>query len=557
MDVAGEILARAAPGEVLVSRTVADLVAGARIGFADRGIHALAAVGDSWQLLATRAGGALSEPAADGPATLFRREGDCWTVAFGGQVIRMHDAKGLGIPRPSPAPSPSPVPRARPAAGDAPRGSGAASEDDLVAATPDAGVVLDATAKRAYRERIADLETEIEQARRWNAVERTARLESELDALNRPLAGALGLGGRDRRAASHSERARTSVTKALRRAVERLGNEVPELGRPPDARGAHRHLLLIRAGPEGAGHLGRLTVTAVTPDFTPSGQATRGGTMATQVQARDAMQFINEQDAATLERFIERLEYRGTDPTFVAYRDAYLKLVDLSPTAAVLDLGCGTGVVTRALAARDGFAGTVTGIDQSPDFIAAAQRLAADDGVGDRVEFVVGDVHELDLAAASFDAVVAHTLISHVRDPLAVLAEAARVVRPGRVRGHLRRRLRVADLRLLRPAAGRAAGARGPVDDHELARASCASFRACCRRSACGWSPRRPTSTPRLDRAASCSTWPGPTGRWWRRPACGPPATSTRGWPTRAASAEDGTFFAACNYYAYVAHAAI
>ena len=53
VDVAAEILARASPGEVLVSRTVADLVAGARIAFADRGSHALAAVGDSWQLLAT------------------------------------------------------------------------------------------------------------------------------------------------------------------------------------------------------------------------------------------------------------------------------------------------------------------------------------------------------------------------------------------------------------------------------------------------------------------------------------------------------------------------
>ena len=153
--------------------------------------------------------------------------------------------------------------------------------------------------------------------------------------------------------------------------------------------------------------------------------------MTTAVQARDAMQFINDQDAATLERFIERLEYRGTDPTFTAYREAYLRRIDLPPGASVLDLGCGTGVVTRAIAARDGFTGTVTGIDQSPDFIAAARRLAAEDGVGDRVEFVVGDAHELDLPAASFDAVVAHTLVSHVRDPLAVLAQAARVVRPG------------------------------------------------------------------------------------------------------------------------------
>jgi ubiquinone/menaquinone biosynthesis C-methylase UbiE len=151
----------------------------------------------------------------------------------------------------------------------------------------------------------------------------------------------------------------------------------------------------------------------------------------TQLQARDVMQFVNEQDAATRERFIERLELRGRDPTFVAYREAYLELIDLPRPAAVLELGCGTGVVARAIAARDGFAGTVTGIDQSDHFIAVAEKLAAGEGVGDRVRFAVGDAHALDFPAASFDAAVAHTLVSHVRDPLAVLAEAARVVRPG------------------------------------------------------------------------------------------------------------------------------
>jgi ubiquinone/menaquinone biosynthesis C-methylase UbiE len=153
--------------------------------------------------------------------------------------------------------------------------------------------------------------------------------------------------------------------------------------------------------------------------------------METQEQVRDAMQFINEQDAATLERFVERLEFRAKDATFTAYREAYLKLIDLPRTAAVLDLGCGTGVVGRAIAARDGFGGTVTGVDQSPALIAAGERLAADDGVGDRVELVVGDAHQLEFPAATFDAAVAHTLFSHVRDPLAVLEEIARVIRPG------------------------------------------------------------------------------------------------------------------------------
>src|SRR5512132_4323777 len=94
----------------------------------------------------------------------------------------------------------------------------------------------------------------------------------------------------------------------------------------------------------------------------------RGSAMA----ARDAMQFINEQDDATLQRFVERLEFRGRDRTFVGYRQAYVEKMALAPRAVVLDLGCGTGVVARALAATSGFSGRVIGIEQSPLFVEVA-----------------------------------------------------------------------------------------------------------------------------------------------------------------------------------------
>jgi hypothetical protein len=230
VDTAAEILARASPGEVLVSRTVADLVAGARIGFADRGSHTLATVRASWQLLAISAGGAPSPSTAGEPATLFRREGEYWTVAFGGKVVRMRDAKGLGYLARLLRHPHREFHVLDLLAGDASRGSDTAREDGLAAANADAGVVLDESAKHAYRERIAELEEELEQARRWNDLERTAQIEGELDALTGELARALGLGGRDRRAASDSERARVSVTKALRGAVRRLEDQHPELG---------------------------------------------------------------------------------------------------------------------------------------------------------------------------------------------------------------------------------------------------------------------------------------------------------------------------------------
>jgi ubiquinone/menaquinone biosynthesis C-methylase UbiE len=146
---------------------------------------------------------------------------------------------------------------------------------------------------------------------------------------------------------------------------------------------------------------------------------------------RDAYCFINDLDASTIEELIARLEFRGKDPTFTQMRDAYLAQLALPPTAHILELGCGTGVVLRALARRTGFSGHLVGVDQSPALIAAARRLAAEEGVDRCIEFQVGDVHHLSVADSSFDAVIAHTLVSHVADPLLVLKEAARVVRPG------------------------------------------------------------------------------------------------------------------------------
>ncbi len=227
VDTATEILARASPGEVLVSRTVADLVAGAGIGFTDRGNHALAAVRDSWQLLATTAGRAPPAHAA----MQFRREGDYWTIAFGGKVVRMRDAKGLGYLARLLRHPHREFHVLDLLAGDARRENDQVREHGLIPATPVGGVLLDESAKRAYRERIAELEAELEQARRWNDAERAASIEGELGALTHELAGALGLGGRDRRVASEGERARASVTKAVRSAMRRLDDQHPELGR--------------------------------------------------------------------------------------------------------------------------------------------------------------------------------------------------------------------------------------------------------------------------------------------------------------------------------------
>jgi ubiquinone/menaquinone biosynthesis C-methylase UbiE len=268
--------------------------------------------------------------------------------------------------------------------------------------------------------------------------------------------------------------------------------------------------------------------------------------------ARDAMTYINDMDDKVVQMFIDRLEFRGKDPTFVQYRDAYIAKMRLSSTADVLEIGCGTGVVARAIAARPGFAGHVTGIDQSPAFIAAAQRLAAEAGVEPRTEFQVGDVHAIDSPNARFDAVVAHTVISHVLDPLAMLRDAARVVRPGGT-------IAVFD--------GDYASWTFASPDHALARAMEAGIIAAVVNQ-----PRVMRDMPRLLREAGLERvdtlayvyadigkgtfFPGAMEGYAPLVAREGlvPAEQVDAWLSGQRRAmQDGVFFAACNYYAYIA----
>jgi SAM-dependent methyltransferase len=271
--------------------------------------------------------------------------------------------------------------------------------------------------------------------------------------------------------------------------------------------------------------------------------------------ARDPHRFVNELDPAAIERLIARLENRAKDAVFAGLFDKYAARLALPPTARVLEIGCGTGAMVRSLARRADFSGTACGVDQSAAFIDAARRFAADENLGHCVEFRVGDAHSLDLPDASFDAVIAHTLISHVTDPQAVVREMARVVRPGGVVAIFdgdyasmtyalpdhdsARQMDVrSGNRQFQQSAGHARVA-APDAPPGLAR--------CSRPGAMPWS--------RSARRVISSRSPRPMPHTWPSPACFPPRQSTPGSPRSDRRWTDGTFFAACNYYTYLASA--
>jgi hypothetical protein len=94
----------------------------------------------------------------------------------------------------------------------------------------DAGEMLDDQAKVAYKRRLSELRVELEEAKEVGNVELAERAEREIDALTSELSRAVGLGGRDRRAGSASERARQSISKTIKPVVERIAQSDATLG---------------------------------------------------------------------------------------------------------------------------------------------------------------------------------------------------------------------------------------------------------------------------------------------------------------------------------------
>jgi ubiquinone/menaquinone biosynthesis C-methylase UbiE len=149
------------------------------------------------------------------------------------------------------------------------------------------------------------------------------------------------------------------------------------------------------------------------------------------MEALDPFRITDKLEDPLLDIMIARLEVRGKHWFFQKVLGEYLDAMDIDSASTVLDMGCGTGVAARTIARRANYSGRVTGIDLSPYLVQAAKRLADEEGLGSLVEFLSGDTRDLDIPDGRFDAVVAHTLVSHVQEALTVLKEAGRVAKPG------------------------------------------------------------------------------------------------------------------------------
>lgn len=170
---------------------------------------------------------------------VFRREGDVWTIDHRAGVFRLKHTKGLQYIAQllaNPGREIHVVDLVATAEGEAALARGAAVggrqlvEEGLASSgLGDAGAILDPAARRAYKERLRDLEEDLDEAAGFNDPDRAAKIRAEIEALKQQLAGAVGLGGRARKAGSVAERARVNVRNSIASALRAIGRHDADL----------------------------------------------------------------------------------------------------------------------------------------------------------------------------------------------------------------------------------------------------------------------------------------------------------------------------------------
>ncbi len=140
----------------------------------------------------------------------------------------------------------------------------------------------------------------------------------------------------------------------------------------------------------------------------------------------DVWATVADLDSSMQERLAGVLEARGADPQQQAMRRAFLSGIDFPAGAQVVDIGCGTGVLTRVLAQWPNVE-TVVGVDPAASLVREARKLAPDLA---NVTFNEADGRSLPFDSDAFDVAVFDSTLSHVPGPEQALAEAYRVLRP-------------------------------------------------------------------------------------------------------------------------------
>ena len=162
---------------------------------------------------------------------IFRKDGEYWTLGYGGKPFRLKDTKGFAylahlLRHPGTEFHVFDL-----VGGIAGGGDDEAQKEAIdITKLEDAGEMLDEQTKSSYRRRLSELREELEEARELGNADRAEKAEAEIDSITVEISRAVALGGRGRRAGSASDRARQSVAKTIKSVLERIAQSDAALG---------------------------------------------------------------------------------------------------------------------------------------------------------------------------------------------------------------------------------------------------------------------------------------------------------------------------------------
>ena len=130
-------------------------------------------------------------------------------------------------------------------------------------------------------------------------------------------------------------------------------------------------------------------------------------------------------DSQSVQVMASMIDSRAAAPEEIAARRTYLDLLKIRAGEHALDVGCGTGAVTRDLRERVLPGGHIVGVEPNPDLLAIAAERLPD------VEFRQGDALRLPSDAEQFDVTICITVLEHMHDAEGAIPELVRVTKPG------------------------------------------------------------------------------------------------------------------------------
>jgi len=125
------------------------------------------------------------------------------------------------------------------------------------------------------------------------------------------------------------------------------------------------------------------------------------------------------------------LEERSQAPDMKKINQVFCGIVAARPGERLLEVGSGSGILSRLLATALQPGGSIAAVDISPEMTVEAKRFSSVEGCRSGIAFLNGAAESLPFQQASFDATIAARLLLHVPDPKTVIFEMKRVVKPG------------------------------------------------------------------------------------------------------------------------------